>query len=179
MCRNTFSRWGRVGVCTSTYGLCSSHFVVVGFCSFLCRSFPSLDLHALLSLTAGGPPHSFFILFFFFYLMVRQFTFPPTERRPTGRDGRTSRYSHWHRYNTFYGLAFTTTLSTLLLLAELREWRVSGNFFRLANRFPASVALVVQMLAAFFGLLHVAVITKLSKHRYVNYCTFEIANLYF
>jgi hypothetical protein len=121
-----------------------------------------LNLHALPSLTAGGPLHSFLILLLF--LMVRQFSFPPTERRPTGHDGRTSRYSHWTRYNTFYGLAFTTTLSTLLLLAELREWRVSGNFFRLANRFPASVALVVQMLAAFFGLLHVAVITKLINY---------------
>jgi hypothetical protein len=34
----------------------------------------------------------------------------------------------------------------------------------LANRFPGSVALVVQMLAAFFGLLHVAVICKLINY---------------
>jgi hypothetical protein len=74
------------------------------------------------------------------------------------------RYSHWQRYNTFYGLAFTTTLATMLLLAELKQWRVTGNLFVLANRFPGSVALVVQMLAAFFGLLHVAVISKLINY---------------
>jgi hypothetical protein len=96
--------------------------------------------------------------------MVRQFSFPPTERRPTGVDGRTMRYSHWRRYNTFYGLAITTALSTVLLLAELREWRVTGNMFILANKFPGSVALIVQLLAAFFGLLHVAVIHKLINY---------------
>lgn len=96
--------------------------------------------------------------------MVRQFTFPPAERRPTGRDGRTLRYSHWHRYNTFYGLAFTTALSTALLFAELKQLRVTGEVFRLANKFPGSVALIVQMLAALFGLLHVAVITKLINY---------------
>jgi hypothetical protein len=74
------------------------------------------------------------------------------------------RYSHWRRYNTFYGLAFTTALSTLLLLAELKQWRVTGNLFALANKYPGSVALVVQMLAAFFGLLHVAVISKLINY---------------
>ncbi|KAH3993669.1 hypothetical protein HBI56_214400 [Parastagonospora nodorum] len=96
--------------------------------------------------------------------MVRQFTFPPNERRPTGRDGRTMRYSHWHRYNTFYGLAITTTLSTLLLLSELREWRATGDIFTLANRFPGSVALFVQLFSAFLGLLHVAVICKLINY---------------
>lgn len=96
--------------------------------------------------------------------MVRQFTFPPSERRATGPDGRTLRYSHWRRYNTFYGLAFTTTLATTLLLAEVYHWRVTGYFFKLANRFPGSVALVVQILAAFFGLLHVAVICKLINY---------------
>jgi hypothetical protein len=74
------------------------------------------------------------------------------------------RYSHWRRYNTFYGLAFTTTLSTILLLAQVNEWRATGEIFILANRFPGSVALVVQLLAAFFGLLHVAVICKLINY---------------
>jgi hypothetical protein len=74
------------------------------------------------------------------------------------------RYSHWRRYNTFYGLAITTALSTVLLLAELRQWRVTGNMFILANSFPGSVALIVQLLAAFFGLLHVAVIHKLINY---------------
>jgi hypothetical protein len=74
------------------------------------------------------------------------------------------RHSHWRRYNTFYGLAFTTTLSTILLLAQVNEWRVTGECFILANKFPGSVALVVQMLAALFGLLHVAVITKLINY---------------
>ncbi|OAL52327.1 hypothetical protein IQ07DRAFT_610041 [Pyrenochaeta sp. DS3sAY3a] len=96
--------------------------------------------------------------------MVRQFSFLPSDRRPTGPDGRTLRYGHWRRYNTFYGLAFTTTLSTTLLLAEVYQWRVTGYFFILANRFPGSVALVVQLLAAFFGLLHVAVICKLINY---------------
>lgn len=36
--------------------------------------------------------------------------------------------------------------------------------FILANRFPGSAALVVQLLAAFFGLLHVAVICKLINY---------------
>ncbi|KAH8730886.1 hypothetical protein GQ44DRAFT_736534 [Phaeosphaeriaceae sp. PMI808] len=96
--------------------------------------------------------------------MVRQFTFPPAARRATGPDGRTLRYNHWRRYNTFYGLAITTTLSTILLLSQLREWRVSGNIFEMANKYPASVALIVQLLAAFFGLLHVAVICKLINY---------------
>jgi hypothetical protein len=96
--------------------------------------------------------------------MVRQFTFQPEDRRPTGNCGRTTRHSHWRRYNTFYGLAITTTLSTILLLAQVNEWRVTGQIFILANRFPGSVALVVQMLAALFGLLHVAVITKLINY---------------
>jgi hypothetical protein len=52
----------------------------------------------------------------------------------------------------------------MLLLAELRQWRVTGNLFILANKFPGSVGLVVQLLAAFFGLLHVAVICKLINY---------------
>lgn len=96
--------------------------------------------------------------------MVRQFTFLPGDRRDTGDDGRTVRYSHWGRYNTFYGLSFTTTLSTVLLLAQLNECRVTGQLFTLANRFPGSAALVVQLLAAFFGLLHLAVICKLINY---------------
>ncbi|CAN9101076.1 unnamed protein product [Alternaria alternata] len=74
------------------------------------------------------------------------------------------RHSHWGRYNTFYGLSFTTTLSTVLLLSQLNEWRVTGELFTLANRFPGSAALVVQLLAAFFGLLHLAVICKLMNY---------------
>ncbi|KAF1833726.1 hypothetical protein BDW02DRAFT_369660 [Decorospora gaudefroyi] len=93
--------------------------------------------------------------------MVRQFTFLAGDRRPTGDDGRSVRYSHWRRYNTFYGLAFTTALATVLLLAEINGWRVAGDIFILANMFPASVALIVQLVAAFFGLLHIAVICKL------------------
>lgn len=96
--------------------------------------------------------------------MVRQFSFLPSAPRATGRDGRTLRYSHWRRYNTFYGLAFTTTLATTLLLAEVYQWRVTGYIFILANRFPGSVALVVQLLAAFFGLLHFAVVCKLINY---------------
>lgn len=96
--------------------------------------------------------------------MVRQFTFLPCDRRRTGDDARSTRYSHWRRYNTFYGLAVTTTLSTILLLAQINQWRVTGDCFVLANRFPGSVALVVQLLAAFFGLLHVAVVCKLINY---------------
>ncbi|KAF2261608.1 hypothetical protein CC78DRAFT_535556 [Lojkania enalia] len=99
-------------------------------------------------------------------MVPRQFTFLPNVNRrkkktETRSDGRTYNYSHWHRYSTFYGLIVTTTLSTLLLAADLLKWRVTGYFFRLANRFPASVALTVQLLAAFFGLIHVAVICRL------------------
>jgi len=74
------------------------------------------------------------------------------------------RYSHWGRYNTFYGLSLTTALSTTLLLAQLNEWRVTGQLFALANKFPGSAALVVQLLAASFGLLHLAVICKLFNY---------------
>ncbi|KAF2036699.1 hypothetical protein EK21DRAFT_95931 [Setomelanomma holmii] len=81
--------------------------------------------------------------------MVRQLTFPPNERRATRQDGRTMRYSHWRRYNTF---------------TDSRQWRVTGNAFILANRFPGSFALIVQTLAAFFGFLHVAVICKLINY---------------
>ncbi|KAK1917548.1 hypothetical protein P3342_000261 [Pyrenophora teres f. teres] len=96
--------------------------------------------------------------------MVRQFTFLPTDRRATGDDGRSIKYSHWGRYNTFYGLSLTTTLSTILLSAQLNEWRVTGQLFALANKFPGSAALVVQLLAASFGLLHLAVICKLFNY---------------
>lgn len=96
--------------------------------------------------------------------MVRQFTFLPEDRRNTGTDGRSMRHSHWYRYNTFYGLALTTALATALLLAQLNQWRVTGRLFALANRFPGSAALFVQLLAAFFGLIHVAVICKLINY---------------
>lgn len=52
----------------------------------------------------------------------------------------------------------------MLLLAQVNQWRVAGDLFILANRFPGSVALFVQLLAAFFGLLHVAVICKLINY---------------
>lgn len=96
-------------------------------------------------------------------MVLRQFSFLPrnVDRRARSDDGRTAQYSHWIRYNTFYGLIFTTTLATTLLAAELYQWRVTGNLFQLANRFPGSVALTVQLLAALFGLIHVAVICRL------------------
>lgn len=65
------------------------------------------------------------------------------------------------RYNTFYGLLITTTLATLLLAADRFEWRATGVVFRVANRFPGSVAFIVQLFAAFFGVIHVAIICKL------------------
>ncbi|KAF2277086.1 uncharacterized protein EI97DRAFT_375880 [Westerdykella ornata] len=86
------------------------------------------------------------------------------QRRTTTSNGRTPRYSHWVRYNTFYGLVFTTTLATLLLMADLIEWRATGYLFVLANRFPGTVALIVQLLAAFFGLIHVAVVCRLINY---------------
>ena len=95
-------------------------------------------------------------------MIPRQFTFlPNADRRADESGGRTAHYSHWSRYNTFYGLMFTTTLATLLLAADQNQWRVTGYFFRVANRFPATVALTVQLLAAFFGLIHVAVVCRL------------------
>lgn len=98
--------------------------------------------------------------------MVRQFTFLGSNvaRRVTGKDGRTPRYNHWIRYNTFYGLVITTSLATSLLAADRFEWRATGVFFKVANQFPASVAFVVQLLAAFFGVIHVAVICKLINY---------------
>jgi hypothetical protein len=50
------------------------------------------------------------------------------------------------------------------LLAQINECRVTGQLFTVANRFPGSAALVVQLLAAFFGLLHLAVICKLINY---------------
>lgn len=101
-------------------------------------------------------------------MVGRQFTWIPwnaDRREKTARsDGRTPQYSHWIRYNTFYGLVVTTTLATLLLAADLLEWRATGYLFVLANRFPGTVALVVQLLAAFFGLIHVAVVCRLINY---------------
>ncbi|ORY13093.1 hypothetical protein BCR34DRAFT_624030 [Clohesyomyces aquaticus] len=97
-------------------------------------------------------------------MVPRQFTFLPSngsQRAKAGDDGRTCEYSHWIRYNTFYGLAITTTLASLLLAADFFQWRATGYFFRVVSDFPASVALFVQMLAAFFGLIHVAVVCRL------------------
>ncbi|KAF2749551.1 hypothetical protein M011DRAFT_398874 [Sporormia fimetaria CBS 119925] len=79
---------------------------------------------------------------------------------------KTPQYSHWIRYNTFYGLVFTTTLATFLLAADFLEWRATGSVFVLANRFPGTVALVVQLLAAFFGLIHVAVVCRLINYAF-------------
>ncbi|KAF2009225.1 hypothetical protein BU24DRAFT_85234 [Aaosphaeria arxii CBS 175.79] len=94
-----------------------------------------------------------------------QFTFPSTVvRRENRQDGRTAEFGHWKRYCTFYGLVLTTTLSSVLLAADLFKWRVTGYFFILANKYPASVALTVQLLAAFFGLIHVAVISRLINY---------------
>ncbi|KAF2178316.1 hypothetical protein K469DRAFT_718410 [Zopfia rhizophila CBS 207.26] len=96
-------------------------------------------------------------------VVPRQFTFLPSVDRRSARssDGRTAEYSHWIRYNTFYGLVITTTLASLLLTADFFKWRVTGYFFRVSLEFPASVALAVQLLAGFFGLIHVAVICRL------------------
>lgn len=91
--------------------------------------------------------------------MVRQATFPGTQHI-----GSAAQFSHWRRYNVFYGLLFTTTLSSVLLAADQLEWRSTGMLFTCANRFPASAAFVVQLLAALFGVMHVAVITKLLNY---------------
>jgi len=100
--------------------------------------------------------------------MVRQFTFPSIhlnrQESTTRSDGRTSHYSHWIRYNTFYGLLVTTGLATSLLAADRFQWRASGLVFQVANRYPASVAFIVQLLAALFGVIHVAVICKLINY---------------
>lgn len=97
--------------------------------------------------------------------MVRQFTFlGNVERQGTRSDGRTAHYSHWIRYNTFYGLSVTTALATSLLAADRYNWRSSGVFFQVVNQFPGSVAFVVQLLAAFFGVIHVAVVCKLINY---------------
>ncbi|OAG12261.1 uncharacterized protein CC84DRAFT_1073278, partial [Paraphaeosphaeria sporulosa] len=79
-------------------------------------------------------------------------------------DGRTAPFSHWMLHNTFYGLVITTTLSTTLLAADRYKWRATGMVYSLANRYPASVAFTVQLLAAFFGVIHVAVICKLINY---------------
>ncbi|KAF1998288.1 hypothetical protein P154DRAFT_555365 [Amniculicola lignicola CBS 123094] len=95
----------------------------------------------------------------------RQFTFLPTvNARKKRKDGRTAEYGHWIRYSTFYGLLITTGLASTLLAADTFKWRVTGSFFILANRFPSSVALTVQLLAAFFGLIHVAAICRLINY---------------
>ena len=91
--------------------------------------------------------------------MVRQTTFPGTQHI-----GSAAQFSHWRRYNVFYGLLLTTTLSSILLAADQFHWRATGITFRLANQFPASVAFFVQILAALFGVMHVAVITKLLNY---------------
>jgi hypothetical protein len=52
----------------------------------------------------------------------------------------------------------------VLLAANRFEWRATGAFFELANRFPASIAFIVQLLAALFGVVHVAVICKLLNY---------------
>ncbi|PVH99006.1 hypothetical protein DM02DRAFT_656799 [Periconia macrospinosa] len=91
--------------------------------------------------------------------MVRQTTFPGTQHI-----GSAAQFSHWRRYNVFYGLLLTTTLSSVLLAADQFKWRATGISFRLANQYPASVAFLVQILAALFGVMHVAVITKLLNY---------------
>ncbi len=90
--------------------------------------------------------------------------FLPEERRVSGIADGSFRHSHWARYSTFYGLALTTGLATSLLLADIYHWRVTGLGFTLANSHPGTVGLLVQILAAFFGLLHVTVVCKLLNY---------------
>ncbi|KAJ4295348.1 hypothetical protein N0V90_007359 [Kalmusia sp. IMI 367209] len=98
--------------------------------------------------------------------MARQPTFSRRHggQQGTGSDGRTAQYSHWMLHNTFYGLVITTTLATTLLAADRYQWRATGVVFRVANQFPASAAFTVQLLAAFFGVIHVAVVCKLINY---------------
>lgn len=88
--------------------------------------------------------------------MLAQFL--PEDRRVSGIADGSFRHSHWARYSTFYGLA------TSLLLADIYHWRVTGLGFTLANSHPGTVGLLVQILAAFFGLLHVTVVCKLLNY---------------
>ena len=94
-------------------------------------------------------------------MVHRQFTFSNVGRWSKPSVAKENQYSHWIRYNTFYGLVITTTLTTVLLAADFYEWRATGFFFHTVNDFPGTVALIVQLIASFFGLIHVAVVCRL------------------
>ncbi|KAF1977503.1 hypothetical protein BU23DRAFT_578010 [Bimuria novae-zelandiae CBS 107.79] len=79
-------------------------------------------------------------------------------------DSRDPTYNHWRKHSTFYALSITTTLASLLLISERNKWRASGIDFQMAIQYPVSAAFVTQLLAALFGVIHMAAICKMINY---------------
>ena len=69
-----------------------------------------------------------------------------------------TKYGHWARYSTFFGLLITSTLCSLLLAANFLDWSAPGYLFHVA------VALAVQLFSSLLGLIHVAVVCRLINY---------------
>lgn len=72
------------------------------------------------------------------------------------------------KYAVFSGLLVTTTISFVLLAGAVQKWTLSesGGFYHVVISNRASSQLIVQVLANFFELIHVAVLCAL-----INYAT--------
>ena len=71
-----------------------------------------------------------------------------------------------HKYRSFFGLGVTTACSVLLLVADAQKVAYSGTFYTTITQNRASVQIIVQVIAATFGLIQVSVL-----YRIFNYAT--------
>ncbi|OCL07572.1 hypothetical protein AOQ84DRAFT_408733 [Glonium stellatum] len=88
------------------------------------------------------------------------------ETRLTLHTGTASWYYYWAKHNAFCGLFITTTLSSVLLAADVLHWAVSESRYHTIVAHRASVGLTVQVLYGLLGLFHVTVVCRL-----INYAT--------
>jgi hypothetical protein len=73
---------------------------------------------------------------------------------------------HFCKFDIFYALIFTSTLTGLLVAANGMNWHLTGEYYQLVTNNRASVQIAVQILANLLGLIHVTAICRL-----INYAT--------
>lgn len=73
---------------------------------------------------------------------------------------------HWSKYNIFYALIITTTLSCLLLVSTVRCWTPLAHIYPFVKKGRATVQILIQIFSSILGLIHVLTITRL-----INYAT--------
>ncbi len=64
-------------------------------------------------------------------------------------------------YSFVAGLLCTTTVSTLLIVASARNWRITGGAYLTITGHRASIQLSLQLLAGLLGLIHSTIVCRL------------------